>query len=543
MIQKQLRCVASALTALSLITFTPGITWANDKNDASHFATTTPIKHVVVIFQENVSFDHYFATYPHAANPGGEPQFHAKDDTPRANNLLAGGLLDENPNSAQPFRLDPSQAVTCDQNHGYTAEQQAFDRGLMDKFPEDTGTGNSVAFPCPDYGHGAGIVMSYFDGNTVTAYWNYAQHFAMNDNSFSSNFGPSAPGAINLISGNTSGATLVPLRPNGKAASASGLIGGGLTSGALIGDARPGFDDCSNTTPGLANSSQVTMSGQNVGNLLNVKNITWGWFQGGFAPTGTTAGGLAICGQHHAGLAGDDAVTQSSDGDYIPHHSPFEFYQSTSNQHHTRPSDPGLIGTSSDGANHLYDIMDFTTALDEGRLPAVSFLKAGAYQDGHPGYSDPLDEQIFVVNTINAIMQSPNWKETAIIIAYDDSDGWYDHVMDQVISQSDVSDDALTGPGACGVTPAGATPGRCGYGPRQPLLVISPFAKQNYIDHRLTDQSSILRFIEDNWDLGRIGNGSFDAKAGTLNGMFDFDDGAAARKLILDPGTGLVLKQ
>src|ERR1700721_4720068 len=70
-------------------------------------AATTPIQHVIVIFGENISFDHYFATYPHATNPEGEPQFHAKAHTPRANNLLSGGLLTENPNSTQPFRMDP----------------------------------------------------------------------------------------------------------------------------------------------------------------------------------------------------------------------------------------------------------------------------------------------------------------------------------------------------------------------------------------------------------------------------------------------------
>jgi phospholipase C len=74
-----------------------------------------------------------------------------------------------------------------------------------------------------------------------------------------------------------------------------------------------------------------------------------------------------------------------------------------------------------------------------------------------------------------------------------------------------------------------------------PLLVISPFAKRNYVDHSVSDQSSILRFIEDNWNLGRIGNGSTDAIAGTLNGMFDFDRDHHGRRLILDPATGQVL--
>ena len=102
---------------------------------------------------------------------------------------------------------------------------------------------------------------------------------------------------------------------------------------------------------------------------------------------------------------------------------------------------PALIGTSSDGTNHQYDLSDFFTAFDEGKLPAVTFLKASAYQDRHAGYSDPIDEQIFLVNVINRIMKSNDWKDTAIIIAYDDSDGWYDHQMGPIVNQSNVPGD------------------------------------------------------------------------------------------------------
>src|SRR5262249_36261071 len=149
------------------------------------------------IFQENVSFDHYFGTYPDAANPAGEPAFEPAHHTPTVNGLN-DGLLNNNPNSANPTRLDRSQAITCDQDHGYTDEQKAFDHGLMDKFVQSAAGGG-----CTD----KSIVMDYYDGNTVTAMWNYAQHFAMNDNSFGTGFGPSTPGALNLISGQTHGAT------------------------------------------------------------------------------------------------------------------------------------------------------------------------------------------------------------------------------------------------------------------------------------------------------------------------------------------------
>src|SRR5215831_13442841 len=134
-------------------------------------APTTPIEHLVVIFQENVSFDHYFGTYPHALNPAGEPVFKAKPGTPTVNGLN-GGLLHHNPNAANPYRLGRAQAATCDQDHDYTPEQLAMNGGLMDKFLENTGAGTGCE---------SKQVMAYFDGNTVTALWNYAQHFSMND--------------------------------------------------------------------------------------------------------------------------------------------------------------------------------------------------------------------------------------------------------------------------------------------------------------------------------------------------------------------------
>jgi phospholipase C len=468
-----------------------------------------PIQHVVVIFQENVSFDHYFGTYPFAMNPPGEPTFQARPGTPAVNGLLNGGLLTNNPNSANPKRLGRTipELVTCDQDHDYKDEQTAFDHGAMDKFVE-TLAGSS----CKD----KSIVMNYYDGNVVTAFWNYAQHFAMSDNSFSSTFGPSTPGAINLISGQTHG-TSTPDIPDD------------VSNGTIIGDPRPpaANDDC---TVAAAPKAAMLNTNKNVGDLLNAKGVTWGWFQGGFKPSSVTAG-IATCATTHNNIAG------GASKDYIPHHEPFQYYDSTKNPHHLPPLGP--IGQT-DQANHQYDLSDFFSALAKGNMPAVSYLKAAAYQDGHAGYSDPLDEQTFLVNTINTIMKSPFWKSTVIIVLYDDSDGWYDHVIGPIVSPSNTPDDTLTGVNSCGTPKAGAYLARCGYGPRQPLVVISPFAKQNFVDHSVTDQSSVLRFIEDNWGLGRIGNQSFDAIAGSLSNMFDFshDDDGGAKRLILDPNTG-----
>jgi phospholipase C len=466
-------------------------------------ATSTPIKHLVVIFQENVSFDHYFGTYPNATNPAGEPAFTPSPRTPSVNGL-SENLLTENPNSFNPFRLDRSQALICDQDHGYTAEQQAFDGGLMDSFPQFTGD-------CPD----KSLPMGYYDGNTVTGLWNYAQHFAMSDNSFGTTFGPSTPGALNLVAGQTHGAT---------PASAPGET----ENGTVIGDPDPATDDCSG-----AHTVEMAAANKNVGDLLNAKGVTWGWFEGGFAPTSTKEG-KAVCGSSHKNVGGETVP------DYSAHHEPFQYYASTANPHHLPPSSPGMIGRS-DQANHQYDLSSFYTALHLHELPAVSFLKAAKYQDGHAGYSDPLDEQAFLVHVLNELQSSPDWPGTAVVIAYDDSDGFYDHVMGPVVNSSASPADALSGPGKCGNgKPAGGYEDRCGYGPRLPLLVVSPWARHDYVAHSVSDQSSILRFVEDNWGTGRIGDGSFDAKAGPLNNMFHFTHSSDER-LFLNETTGEVL--
>ncbi len=571
--RSHLAASAAGILGLSALLAMPGA-----GVDASG-STATPIKHVVVIFQENVSFDHYFGTYPHATNTSGQP-FGARPGTPSVQGL-SPALLTANPNGTNPRRYDPASVadlLTCDQDHSYTDEQKSFDNGAMDKFPQTVGNGagnSPTGQPCA-----AGDVMNYYDGNTVTSLWNYAQHFAMSDNSFGTTFGPSAPGAINLVSGDTGAVDVAHEANNPPAYPAQfyDTVADGQGGFSLIGDAQPYWDDCS-TRDALA------MSGKNVGDELNAKGISWGWFQGGFRPTTTFAAAATAVGQtgqptstfipdefknggfnssvpHSSNQGICDAVSPvglavgGSSGqygykdDYIPHHEPFQYYASTANPHHlTIPTDAhgtdtpaGLasIGRDTqhysgstpqfDTPNHQYDTSDWdqlVTAISLGELspnalPAVSFLKAPGAQDGHAAYSDPLDEQVFVTRIVNALMASPDWASTAVIVSYDDSDGWYDHVYSGVTNPSTSAADALTGAGACGTgTPLATEQGRCGLGPRLPLLVISPWAKSNYVDHTRTDQSSIVRFIQANWSLPPI-SGSFATKAGKLNKLFDF---------------------
>ncbi|AOR30154.1 phospholipase [Streptomyces fodineus] len=511
---------AAALTVLG--SNAPG--WA--AVSAGQSSTATPIKHVVVLFDENISFDHYFATYPKAANTDGT-KFTASKNTPKDIDTLAhAGLLKNNPNQYAPKRLSSSQAMTCDQNHNYGAEQLAYNGGKADQFVQNTEvdkcSGGLFGEP--------GLVMDYYDGNTVTGLWNYAQHYSLSDRSFSSVYGPSTPGALNLISGQTHGVismdpstgtenpkqTATPDAYTVKSPDAKGV-------GTVINDPDPAFDDCSGKDHTSTNAL-ASMQGKNVGDLLNARKVSWGWFQGGFRPSTAwngTSGSYAKCDTTHTNVGG------AAVADYSPHHNPFSYYKSTANPHHLAPKSVSEIGHNGQ-ANHNYDLTDFSAALKAGKLPAVSFLKAGEYQDGHAGYSDPTDEQHFLISQINAIQSSPQWKSTAIVVAYDDSDGWYDHAY--VTPKNGSTDTSLGSNGkatdspACqnGPRAAGGYADRCGPGTRQPLLVISPYSKVNKVDHTLTNQASITRFIEDNWKTGRVGDHSFDATAGSLSGMFDF---------------------
>ena len=508
-------------------------------------STSTPIKHLVVLFDENESFDHYFGTYPFAANTDGT-KFVAKPGTPSVNGLYTkikksgpvGPLLTSNPNEYNPQRLTNSEALTSDQNHGYTPEQQAVDNGKMDMFVQKTESATPSAGCAPEFCP-PGIVMDYYDGNTVTALWNYAQNYAMSDNNYDTQFGPSTPGALNVISGNTGGGYAVNPTTGAKTTSpgsVSALNSNGV--GSIYGDLDPAYDDCSDSSH-TATSPVGVETGKNIGDLLNAKHVTWGWFQGGFAPTSTNSAGYAVCGATHNNIGGIAAA------DYSPHHNPFQYYKSTANPKHLAPSSEAMIGQT-DQANHQYDLSDFATTLKDGNMPAVSYLKAAEYQDAHPGYSDPLDEQNFIVNTVNEIEQSKFWKSTAIVITYDDSDGWYDH---QNSPRVNGSNDPTTDQAVCTSKPVklGSINDRCGYGPRLPLVVISPYTRSNYVSHNVTDQSSVTSFIENNWLHGqRIGSGSYDKIAGNLagrGGVLDFNVRPQFKPLILNPTTGAVVSK
>jgi phospholipase C len=381
--KKLLALGATAMVAGATIL---GISMSGAAPTAALPAPTTPIEHVVVLFPENISFDHYFGTYPNAVNGAGEPAFTAAPGTPSINGL-SKALLEENPNEFNPKRLGPSEAVTCDQGHSYTPEQEAEDNGKMDMFVQKTqGGGCTQSTEKNKSSYGApGIVMDYYDGNTVTGLWNYAQHYALNDNSYDNQFGPSSPGAINLISGDTEGAQSGP------------TANGNIVNGVLQGDGEPRYDACSNAstalenveveyakgkkeTIGIAGGATVEMTGRNIGELLNERGVTWGWFQGGFEPSGhNSTTGRPECGQSMQNIGGATVTS------YVMHHEPFEYYKGTANVDHVSPSSVSQVGLSDSSStpfkervNHQYDLKWFKESIDAGNMPQVSFLKPPA---------------------------------------------------------------------------------------------------------------------------------------------------------------------
>ena len=174
----------------------------------------------------------------------------------------------------------------------------------------------------------------------------------------------------------------------------------------------------------------------------------------------------------------------------------------------------------------------------------MSYLKPPKYENAHPGNSDPLEEQQFVVSTVNQIEQSRYWSSTAIIITYDDSDGWYDHVTPPVVNGSD--DTTVGDTKVCSTVPitVGTAEDRCGYGDRLPVIVISPYTRQNYVSSKLIDTASVVKFIEDNWLGGQSIPGSFDAVSGSIDapgGLLDFNVRPHFAPVLLDPATGAVV--
>ncbi|QYR19615.1 hypothetical protein KZ483_17115 [Paenibacillus sp. sptzw28] len=411
-----------SLTAITALTVGLIVPFASvQASVAASTGTSSPIKHLVVIYQENRSYDNYFGTYPTA------PGFKALPGTPKAEGIPDGSYnLDENGNKVAPFLFSNQELQTLDVDHGYDDMAKAVNGGKMDGF----------YLSSENHTKGSGrIAMGYYDYQAIPAYWQYAQHFSMADHWFQPVFGPSTPGALYLVSAQS-----------------------GNAGNPIKGDPTPAFGPLGGDIYG---KRWEPLTYNNIGDELSKKGVSWTWYQGGYA---------------------------SADASYSSHHNPFQYFVNF---------DKGVY------KNNIKDYNDLQKDLDQHQLPDVTFVKGAYGDDEHPGLgnqSTPTAED-FSVQTINALMKSDYWKDTAIIITYDESGGYWDHVAPPQIE---------SGPD-----------GLQGAGPRIPAIVISPYSKQNYVSHTQYDTTSILKFIEWNWGVDALN--SRDRSVNNITDMFDFE--------------------
>ena len=318
--------------------------------------------------------------------------------------------------------------------------------------------------------------------------WHYAQHFAMSDNAYTDTYGPSTPGALEVVSGQTNGMQIVATTKKPSTLPAvSYYINDGQGGVTMINDVDPGYDVCS------VPANQAMMTGKNIGDLLNAAGITWGGFMGGFDLQTTNANGTTGCKRStHSVVVGSNVV------DYIPHHNWFQYYASTANPTHARPSSLSAIGYSlehdgktRDPANHQYGLQDFYDAVKAGNFPSVSYRQAA----GVPGRPCRLLRSAGRAGRHRRADQLPPAAAGLEEHGGDRRLGRFGRLVRPRLRQAgtipsfDAEADQLDGPGKCGAgTPLAGVDGkpvngRCGPGTRIPFLVISPWAKPNSVIH------------------------------------------------------------
>ena len=422
------------------------------------------INHIVVIYQENWSFD---SLYPHFPGANGVDQAGAttqqvdKDGKPYATlpqplNTIFSPVVPDPRFPADlpvaPFDTAPyvgANQLTGDLVHRYYQEQYQIDGGKMDKF---------VA-----WSDAAGLVMSYFDATNMPE-GKLAQQYTMLDNFFHGAFGGSFLNHQFLI------CACAPTWPDAPASIRAQLDANGVMS--KDGQVTPdGFAINTSYTINSPHPASVTdktllvpeQTAPTIGDRLSDQNVSWAWYSGGW----------------------NSAVIGHADPLFQFHHQAFAFFANYAD------GTPGR-------ADHLKDEQDFYTDVASGKLPTVTFIKPLGNDNEHPGYATLLNGQQHAADLVSAIQNSPYWADTAIIITYDEHGGRWDHVAPPVIDK--------WGPGL-----------------RVPAIVISPFARKAFVDHTQYDTTSILKLIEDRWNLQPLG--TRDAATGDLLTAFDFSQG------------------
>ena len=426
------------------------------------------IEHLIIIYEENHSFDNYFGNFPGAdglADAGEAAVQVDKQGQPYV--TLPRPLANPQPGQTQrapdprfppdppngPFLFNdfiPPTEQTAMIIHAFYREQYQIDGGRMDKFAA--------------WSDGAGMAMGYWDISDLPLY-HLAQQYTVADHFFHAAFGGSFLNHQWLICACT------PTFPNAPASMISQPFPDDpdhLQDNNLTDDGYVVNTSFSVNSPHPADAKPEALipnqTAPTIGDRLSNAGITWAWYSGGW----------------------NDAIAGKPDPLFQFHHQAFAYYAN-------------FADDTPERAAHLKDESDFLAALQDDTLPSVSFFKPIGPDSEHPSYTTVARGQDHVMQLVTAIQASPSWPTTAIIITYDENGGAWDHVAPPVVD-------------------------RWGPGTRVPTVIVSPWARRAYVDHTLYDTTSILKLIETRWHLEPLG--TRDAAAADLTAAFDFDQGA-----------------
>ena len=457
-----------ATTAVAWACSSPNSVAPPPTADAASNVGLQKINHVVVVLLENWSFDSLYAEFPGAEGLAGArkapPQVDPATGQPYVTlpeteaHLIDAGLDGGAGLPNAPFALDPFLAVADDTSIDLTTkfyeEQEQIDNGKMDLFVGVSGA--------------KGLAMGYFHvGDLQLA--NEARSYTLCDHFFHGVFGGSLQNHIFLISAavaqfpNAPASLHAVLDANGRpVADDAGVHDGPLTpDGYVVGTLQPTSVP---HAPGAPAAQLVpAQTFPTIGDELTAAGVDWAWYAGGW----------------NDALAGTDAAAADL---FQYHHQPFVYFANYD------------VGTP--GRAHLKDETDFVAAARAGALPPVSFVKPDGVDNEHPQYADVLTGELHVEDLIDAVRSGPAWKDTAIIVTYDEFGGFWDHVPPPTVD-------------------------RWGPGTRVPAIVISPFARKGYVDSTVYDTTSITALIEHRWSLPALG--SRDKAAADLTNAFDFN--------------------
>jgi phospholipase C len=439
------------------------------------------VGHVIVIYQENHSFDNLYGKFPGADglnNAASRPKQADITGTAYADGQLPwpawpdGGTVGNTsavPNAPYPIDMVIPGANTSgvispvDLVHRFYQEQAQLHGGQNDHYVYVSDA--------------KGLSLGYYD-TTQLPMFNMAKAYAVCDRFHAAAFGGSFLNHQWLIAAQTPKwesttppATLKVTSFNASATcyTESGCATPLVVDGQLIAPDNYLVNTVQPTnSPHAANTNPRNLvpplTNKTIGDALTAAGIDWTWYAGGW----------------------NNAVAGNPDPTFQFHHQPFNYYKNYAD------------GTAARAA-HLKDEKDFDTALAAGTVPAVSFIKFVGINNEHPNYADVINGDQHLLDKVNAIKSSSIWKDTVIIITYDEFGGFYDHVA----PPTDATHSDKWGPGS-----------------RVPAIIISPFAKKGYIDHTQYDTTSILAFIEKRWRLSPLS--TRDAAANPLSGALDF---------------------